>query len=145
MKSPNLTLKEKKAIKAKDWKEYYTTHRERLLAKRKTPEYKLFLRTMPSYSRKRKCHRAKLSPEQRIKNRTRNQTRYWVRVGKLKKLPCEVCKDKKSQAHHEDYSKPLQIKWFCYKHHCEVHGKKESIYWRRFHSEQEKRAKTILS
>lgn len=40
-----------------------------------------------------------------------------IRDGKLIRKPCEVCEDPKSQAHHDDYSKPLEVKWLCLKHH----------------------------
>lgn len=40
-----------------------------------------------------------------------------VRRGKMQRLPCEVCGDPKSQGHHVDYSKPLEVKWLCAKHH----------------------------
>jgi hypothetical protein len=44
-----------------------------------------------------------------------------VRDGRLEKKGCEVCGDK-AQAHHEDYSKPLQVRWLCFKHHREEHA-----------------------
>lgn len=47
-----------------------------------------------------------------------------IRDGKLKRLPCEVCGDVKSQGHHKDYRKPLNVTWLCFKHHREVHGQK---------------------
>jgi hypothetical protein len=45
-----------------------------------------------------------------------------VRTGKLKKPDrCEICGEKieraKLQGHHEDYSKPLQVRWLCAKCH----------------------------
>jgi len=43
-----------------------------------------------------------------------------VRSGKLKPMPCEKC-GRKAQAHHEDYSKPLEVKWLCTFHHGERH------------------------
>lgn len=46
---------------------------------------------------------------------------YAVRSGKVKKMPCEVCGSETSEAHHEDYSKPLEVRWFCRKHHDECH------------------------
>jgi len=46
-----------------------------------------------------------------------------IRDGRLTKEPCEVCKDVKSQAHHDDYRKPLSVRWLCRKHHLEHHGK----------------------
>lgn len=43
--------------------------------------------------------------------------------GTLKEQPCEICGAPSSEtaAHHEDYSKPLDVRWFCpvchYRHH----------------------------
>ena len=42
-----------------------------------------------------------------------------VRNGKLKKEPCKFCGNTKVQAHHEDYSKPLDVIWVCFKCHRE--------------------------
>jgi len=65
--------------------------------------------------------------------------------GILKPQPCEVCgangkfQDgrREVQAHHDDYNKPLSVRWLCQRHHHEWHkrnkpiprngGKKESI------------------
>lgn len=41
--------------------------------------------------------------------------------GDIKRKPCEVCGEEKSDGHHEDYSKPLEIMWLCHKHHEEHH------------------------
>ena len=41
--------------------------------------------------------------------------------GKLKKLPCEACGSEKVEAHHTDYSKPLDVMWLCRKHHADIH------------------------
>ena len=46
-----------------------------------------------------------------------------VSQGKIKRLPCEVCGNPKTEAHHEDYSKPFDVHWLCKKHHDEIHGK----------------------
>ncbi|GAG03219.1 unnamed protein product, partial [marine sediment metagenome] len=43
--------------------------------------------------------------------------------GRLKRGKCLVCGDEKTEAHHEDYSKPLEVKWLCKKHHSELHYK----------------------
>ncbi len=45
-----------------------------------------------------------------------------VRSGKVKPQPCIKC-GKKAQAHHEDYSKPLDVMWLCPAHHMEQHRK----------------------
>lgn len=49
-----------------------------------------------------------------------------VRNGTLKKECCCICSADASDcdAHHEDYSKPLEVKWLCRKHHKELHMKK---------------------
>lgn len=44
-----------------------------------------------------------------------------VRYGKIVRQPCEVCQTPKAQGHHTDYSKPLDVKWLCPKHHREEH------------------------
>lgn len=44
-----------------------------------------------------------------------------IRDGRLTRQPCEVCGAQKAQAHHEDYSKPLDVRWLCTKHHAEWH------------------------
>lgn len=44
-----------------------------------------------------------------------------IRDKKMMRQPCEVCGKEKSQAHHDDYSKPLEVRWLCTKHHAEHH------------------------
>lgn len=55
-----------------------------------------------------------------LKVRARNKVRDFIFRGKMQRMPCEVC-GKTAQAHHEDYSKPLEVKWLCPKHHAELH------------------------
>ncbi len=43
-----------------------------------------------------------------------------VRDGRLIKQPCEVCADPKSEAHHPDYAKPMDVRWLCLPHHREA-------------------------
>lgn len=50
----------------------------------------------------------------------RNKVYHALKTGALIKQPCMVCGDPKSQAHHSDHSKPLEVKWLCPKHHREV-------------------------
>lgn len=56
------------------------------------------------------------------KNRVRQITHRAIKSGKLEKKPCEVCGAEKVEAHHEDYSKPLEVTWLCRKHHTERHN-----------------------
>lgn len=43
----------------------------------------------------------------------------------IKPAACEHCEivTEKLQAHHDDYSKPLEVNWLCIKCHMEKHGK----------------------
>lgn len=50
-----------------------------------------------------------------------------IREGKLIKKPCEACGKKKVDAHHDDYTKPLEVKWLCKKHHSERHKESREI------------------
>jgi hypothetical protein len=46
-----------------------------------------------------------------------------VRDGKLIKKCCEVCGGVESFAHHDDYNKPLLVRWLCDLHRKEWHDK----------------------
>ena len=46
-----------------------------------------------------------------------------VRSGRLKRAPC-FCGETQVFAHHEDYSKPLEVIWLCRKHHRDEHENK---------------------
>ena len=63
------------------------------------------------------------TPENAIKHRARVMINYRVKRGIIKRQPCIKCNSLKSQAHHTDYSKPLEIIWLCIKHHREEHIK----------------------
>lgn len=51
----------------------------------------------------------------------RRLTRLAVLKGELEQGVCEVCGVEETQAHHDDYSKPLNVRWLCKKHHYEEH------------------------
>lgn len=44
-----------------------------------------------------------------------------IKKGALSRLPCSVCGEEKVEGHHNDYSKPLEVVWFCRAHHAEFH------------------------
>ena len=44
-----------------------------------------------------------------------------VKWGRMNRLPCSVCGDSQSHAHHEDYSRPFDVVWLCPKHHSQRH------------------------
>ena len=47
-----------------------------------------------------------------------------IRNGELIKEPCEVCGSIKSEPHHDDYSKPLSVRWLCRKHHIKANNER---------------------
>lgn len=65
------------------------------------------------------------SPEalaNRVKHQVRSLTRSFIKTGKLVKGACEICNTTVHvEAHHDDYSKPMDIRWLCRKHHREFH------------------------
>lgn len=50
---------------------------------------------------------------------------YHLKKGNITKQPCEGCGAEKVHAHHDDYSKPLEVKWFCPQCHKDYHAKQE--------------------
>lgn len=46
-----------------------------------------------------------------------------IRSGKIKRGKCEKCKRRDTHAHHDDYSKPLSVRWLCPFHHAQHHLK----------------------
>ena len=45
-----------------------------------------------------------------------------IRDGLASRKPCEECGCLFTEAHHEDYDKPLEVKWLCRDCHEEKHG-----------------------
>lgn len=63
-----------------------------------------------------------ITETQRIKSNCRRYTNVYIKRGKLIPGPCEHsgCLNK-VQPHHEDYSKPLEVRWLCREHHLLLH------------------------
>ena len=55
------------------------------------------------------------------KEHARRMLRYAVKSGDVVKLVCQQCQSVKSQAHHLDYSKPLDVIWLCALCHRKLH------------------------
>lgn len=45
-----------------------------------------------------------------------------LRNGILKRGKCEVCGSLRVDAHHDDYTMPLIVRWLCRKHHRALHA-----------------------
>ena len=50
-----------------------------------------------------------------------------LKCGSLIRQPCEKCKSEETQAHHDDYQKPLTVRWLCTQHHAEWHRNNKII------------------
>jgi hypothetical protein len=61
--------------------------------------------------------------DKKIKAKAHNLIHKAIKNNTLVKQPCSICGNKDSEAHHEDYSKPLDVIWLCRKHHLERHPK----------------------
>lgn len=59
----------------------------------------------------------------RDKTLARSMVNNLIRRGKLQRGRCSVCDKPDAEAHHDDYTKPLEITWLCMKHHKEKHHK----------------------
>lgn len=58
------------------------------------------------------------------KYRAHNMVNNAIRDDKLFKEPCEICGETEGvHAHHDDYAKPLNVRWLCPVHHKEWHDK----------------------
>ena len=49
-----------------------------------------------------------------------------LRNGTLEWQPCCKCGSLDSLAHHDDYSKPLEVRWFCQPHHKQWHKENDT-------------------
>lgn len=73
--------------------------------------------------------RKKWAVEYQRKSRSLNHEKYYARTkvgnalrdGRLVKQPCIKCGSLDVQAHHTDYSQPLNVVWLCIKHHFDEH------------------------
>jgi ribosomal protein S27AE len=73
----------------------------------KSPGYKAYL----------KAYRAK----DIVRVRARKILNNAVARGKMRRQPCEKCGADTVEAHHDDYSKPLDVRWLCKQHHVAAH------------------------
>lgn len=60
-------------------------------------------------------------PQERAKNECRRKTRQAIADGRLRRGACERCANPKTDAHHDDYTKPLDVQWLCRACHSALH------------------------
>lgn len=57
-----------------------------------------------------------------LKTQARSRVAYALKTGRLVRKPCEVCGEERVQAHHDDYTRQLEVRWFCQSHHQQHHA-----------------------
>ncbi len=84
-------------------------------------KYRYCLSCHNDYMKQNRKKHSELTDEQRLKANCRSYVNVYIRRGKVIPEPCILCNDENSEAHHEDYSKPLDIIWLCRKCHLDYH------------------------
>lgn len=77
----------------------------------------------PGRKRKALDYQKKRRRRSPVQYHANNLTNSAIKHGRLIRRPCEVCGKEKVEAHHDDYYKPLEVRWLCKKHHLGLHGK----------------------
>lgn len=62
-----------------------------------------------------------------LKRKARQLVANAIRDGKLQRKPCSECGALNAEAHHHDYSKPLDVIWLCDTHHKAIHREERRI------------------
>lgn len=91
------------------------------------PLYAFYPRTDPRYKRPVRSHCKVCEYKEAIgrqgeKTFARQMVALAKRVGTLVPEPCAICGEGNVQAHHSDYTRPLDVTWLCTKHHAEAHA-----------------------
>jgi ribosomal protein S27AE len=82
----------------------------------------------PVEARKRACdYSQRYRDSNELKCRARYEVRKALRNGGLKKQPCTICGNPIAEAHHDDYNKPLDVRWLCKDCHNDLHAGRISI------------------
>ena len=76
--------------------------------------------------RKNRPKHSEMTEQQKLKNNARSYLHVYVKRGKIKKENCKVCNNRKTEAHHEDYARPIDVIWLCKKHHIEIHRRNDT-------------------
>lgn len=68
------------------------------------------------------CYGKGMPIEERQKRiAARSILNHYLRDKKIKRQPCEVCGNERTEAHHDNYDKPLEVRWLCFSCHRKWH------------------------
>jgi len=112
-------------------KKYQKENRERMTAISKERRHNNILEQEKNKTRAREwyCNNKKRFYEYKDNYKKANmdkiiaqkEARKAIAKKELIRKPCEICGNTKTDAHHDDYSKPLEVRWLCRAHHKEWH------------------------
>ena len=99
-------------------KKYHEEHKEELRLKNKER-----LRTPEGKAKRNECSkRYRSTPEGKMKEHARNRVNKALKAGKITNPHmCEMCGALEAEAHHDDYAKPLEVRWLCKQCHEFIH------------------------
>lgn len=116
--------KKKRAWQIKNKDKVYAYWKKWLKNKKASGEYGTYMNKHYKKSWIRTKARLKIDPQFKEKISARKKVGHQLKIGRLSKKPCSMCGNPEVQAHHEDYSKPLDVIWLCRKHHFSIHLQK---------------------
>lgn len=74
------------------------------------------------YMRKFRPKHRDLPDEQRLKANARAYANTYKQRGLIEPQPCAECGAEEAQMHHDDYARPLAVRWLCRPCHLAHHG-----------------------
>jgi hypothetical protein len=63
-----------------------------------------------------------MGSEAKRRANARSYLNTYIKRGIVEKQPCSHCGATEAEAHHSDYSKPLEVTWLCRECHLKLHG-----------------------
>ena len=83
------------------------------------PNWKGGITGTPEYYR---ANKALYRMRHRAKHLAHNAVQTAIARGKLLRGNCEICGSAMAHAHHDDYARPLIVRWLCKAHHEQLHS-----------------------
>lgn len=74
-----------------------------------------------AYMRANRPKFSEMPDDARARASARAYANEYQRRGKLVPKPCELCNSTDVQKHHDDYTKPLAVRWLCRDCHLDLH------------------------
>lgn len=107
-------------------REYYLLNKERIAKYSIWYQKKRIEEDSTGYYKKLRIRVKKWRENNPEKNKAHKKVFVELRAGRMTKGKC-FCGETKVEAHHEDYSKPLDVIWLCKKHHIEADNLRKQL------------------